>query len=107
MTFAALSHPSLQDCRRMFLRNYEVQINIGVHDFEKKGEQRVLAFFASALPRLERRRQRHWWVHWRQLIYALALLLVSGLGHLADAGELPWRDPWDLLGRQEIGRAHV
>ena len=26
----------------MFLRNYEVQINIGVHDFEKKGEQRVL-----------------------------------------------------------------
>jgi dihydroneopterin aldolase len=40
--FAALSHPSLQDCRRMFLRNYEVQINIGVHDFEKKGEQRVL-----------------------------------------------------------------
>ena len=42
MTFAALSHPSLQDCRRMFLRNYEVQINIGVHEFEKKGEQRVL-----------------------------------------------------------------
>ena len=39
---AALSHPSLQDCRRMFLRNYEVQINIGVHEFEKKGEQRVL-----------------------------------------------------------------
>jgi len=42
MTFAALSHPSLQDCRRMFLRNFEVQINIGVHEFEKKGEQRVL-----------------------------------------------------------------
>ena len=42
MTFAALSHPSLHDCRRMFLRNYEVQINIGVHEFEKKGEQRVL-----------------------------------------------------------------
>ena len=30
------------DCRRLFLRNYEVWINIGVHDFEKKGEQRVL-----------------------------------------------------------------
>ncbi len=42
MTFAALSHPSLQDRRRLFLRNYEVQINIGVHEFEKKGEQRVL-----------------------------------------------------------------
>ncbi|MFO0016834.1 MAG: heavy metal translocating P-type ATPase [Synechococcaceae cyanobacterium] len=53
----------------------------------------------EALPGLERHRQRHWWVHWRQLIYALALLLISGLGHLADAGELPWRDPWNLLGR--------
>lgn len=37
-----LSHPSLVNCRRLFLRNYEVQINIGVHEFEKKGEQRVL-----------------------------------------------------------------
>lgn len=37
-----LSHPSLMDCRRLFLRNYEVRINIGVHDFEKTGEQRVL-----------------------------------------------------------------
>jgi len=37
-----LSHPSLMDCRRLFLRNYEVWINIGVHDFEKRGEQRVL-----------------------------------------------------------------
>jgi hypothetical protein len=40
--FSFLSHPGLADCRRLFLRNYEVQINIGVHDFEKKGEQRVL-----------------------------------------------------------------
>ena len=37
-----LSHPSLMDCRRLFLRNYEVFINIGVHAFEKTGEQRVL-----------------------------------------------------------------
>ena len=37
-----LDHPSLIDCRRLFLRNYEVWINIGVHDFEKRGEQRVL-----------------------------------------------------------------
>jgi dihydroneopterin aldolase len=35
-------HPELQDCRRLFLRNYEVFINIGVHDFEKKGAQRVI-----------------------------------------------------------------
>jgi dihydroneopterin aldolase len=39
---SALTHPQLRDCRRLFLRNYEVMINIGVHDFEKKGEQRVL-----------------------------------------------------------------
>jgi 7,8-dihydroneopterin aldolase/epimerase/oxygenase len=39
---SALFHPNLRDCRRLFLRNYEVMINIGVHDFEKKGEQRVL-----------------------------------------------------------------
>ena len=37
-----LNHPRLMDCRRLFLRNYEVWINIGVHDFEKRGEQRVL-----------------------------------------------------------------
>ncbi|HEX4509547.1 MAG TPA: dihydroneopterin aldolase, partial [Burkholderiaceae bacterium] len=36
-----LLHPALADCRRLFLRNYEVRINIGVHEFEKKGEQRV------------------------------------------------------------------
>ena len=39
---SALTDPRLADCRRLFLRNYEVMINIGVHDFEKKGEQRVL-----------------------------------------------------------------
>ena len=36
-----LTNPSLMDCRRLFLRDYEVWINIGVHDFEKTGEQRV------------------------------------------------------------------
>lgn len=39
---SSLSHPALAGCRRIFLRNYEVQISIGVHEFEKKGEQRVL-----------------------------------------------------------------
>ncbi len=37
-----LNHASLRDCRRLFLRDYEVRMNIGVHDFEKRGEQRVL-----------------------------------------------------------------
>ena len=37
-----LPPPPLADCRRLFLRDYEVWINIGVHDFEKTGEQRVL-----------------------------------------------------------------
>jgi dihydroneopterin aldolase len=37
-----LNNPNLMDCRRLFLRDYEVWINIGVHEFEKRGEQRVL-----------------------------------------------------------------
>lgn len=41
MTFAALD-PLLLACRRVFLKNYEVWINIGVHEFEKKAEQRVI-----------------------------------------------------------------
>ena len=34
--------PRLADCRRLFLCDYEVHINIGVHEAEKRGEQRVL-----------------------------------------------------------------
>ena len=37
-----LSHPSLIHSRRLFLKDYEVYINIGVHDFEKRAEQRVI-----------------------------------------------------------------
>ena len=37
-----LSHPSLMDCRRLFLSTYEIFVNIGVHAFEKTGEQRVV-----------------------------------------------------------------
>lgn len=36
-----LGHPDLPECRRLFLRNHEVRIHIGIHDFEKQGEQRV------------------------------------------------------------------
>ena len=39
---STLTHPALSTCRRLFLSNYEVMINIGVHEFEKKGEQRVV-----------------------------------------------------------------
>jgi dihydroneopterin aldolase len=35
-------HPRLADCRRLFLREYEVHVNIGVHPHEKTAEQRVL-----------------------------------------------------------------
>jgi dihydroneopterin aldolase len=37
-----LNHPRLMDCRRLFLRDYEVWINIGVGALEKRGEQRVI-----------------------------------------------------------------
>ena len=36
------SHPALLNCRRLFLRDYEIDMNIGVHDFEKKAPQRVI-----------------------------------------------------------------
>jgi dihydroneopterin aldolase len=38
----AINHNDLTYCRRLFLRNYDIFINIGVHDFEKRGEQRVV-----------------------------------------------------------------
>jgi dihydroneopterin aldolase len=37
-----LIDPRLADCRRLFLRNHEVNIGIGVHAFERQGPQRVL-----------------------------------------------------------------
>lgn len=49
----ALFHPALTDCRRLFLRNYEVLINIGVHEFEKKGEQRVVISVDLFIPLVE------------------------------------------------------
>ena len=46
---------------------------------------------ATAAPRSRAERQdRHrWWQDWRQLVVALALLLVSVIGHLTMAGTLP------------------
>ena len=40
--------------------------------------------------RRERLQHQHWWQQWRQLVVALLLLLVSGLGHLALLGAIPW-----------------
>ncbi len=48
-----LMHPSLSDCRRVFLRNFQVMSNIGVHDFEKRGEQRVLFNVELYVPLVE------------------------------------------------------
>ena len=36
-----LFHPRLSDCRRLFLRNYEIPVKIGVNDSEKNGTQRL------------------------------------------------------------------
>jgi dihydroneopterin aldolase len=37
-----LTHPALTGCRRLFLRNHEVLVRIGVHDFEHQAPQRIL-----------------------------------------------------------------
>jgi dihydroneopterin aldolase len=36
-----LFDPRLANCRRLFLRNYVVDANIGIHAFEKEGAQRL------------------------------------------------------------------
>ena len=47
---------------------------------------------STPLSRAQRQRQESWWQQWRRLVVALGLLLVSVLGHLSEAGELPL--PW-------------
>ena len=37
----ALFDARLADCRRIFLRNYVVDANIGIHAHEKNGAQRI------------------------------------------------------------------
>ena len=37
-----LAHPALTGCRRLFLRNHEIAVRIGVHDFEHQAPQRIL-----------------------------------------------------------------
>ena len=50
----------LLNCRRLFLRDLEVQANIGVHDFEQQQPQRVLidvdlyVSLAGSMPRDDR-----------------------------------------------------
>jgi Cu2+-exporting ATPase len=47
---------------------------------------------STPLSRAQRQRQESWWQQWRRLVVALGLLLVSVLGHLSEAGDLPL--PW-------------
>ena len=37
-----LHDPRLAQCRRLFLRDHEIAVRIGVHEFEKRGPQRLL-----------------------------------------------------------------
>jgi dihydroneopterin aldolase len=36
-----LLHPALAGCRRLFLRNHELAVRIGIHDFEQAAPQRM------------------------------------------------------------------
>ena len=36
-----LAHPALTGCRRLFLRNHEIAVHIGVHDFVHQAPQRI------------------------------------------------------------------
>jgi 7,8-dihydroneopterin aldolase/epimerase/oxygenase len=41
MAHGLLGDPRFADCRRLFLRDHEVQVHIGVHDFERGVSQRL------------------------------------------------------------------
>ena len=45
---------------------------------------------STPLSRAQRQRQEGWWQQWRRLVVALGLLIVSVLGHLSEAGDLPF-----------------
>ncbi|MDR1311137.1 MAG: dihydroneopterin aldolase [Burkholderiaceae bacterium] len=47
---ALLLHPSLAGCRRVFLRNHEMFLSIGVHESEKKQPQRLLVNVELFIP---------------------------------------------------------
>jgi Cu2+-exporting ATPase len=70
-----------------------------VHSLEGLGFQARARGNDLPSSRRHRLQEHHWWQRWRQLVLALALVLVSGLGHLADAGAFgleatPLARPW-------------
>ena len=57
---------------------------------------------APLISRRDLQKQQHWWGHWQQLLVALALLLISGLGHLAESGALGSSAVASLLARNGL-----
>lgn len=57
---STLLHPALADCRRLFLVDHELRVQIGVHDFEQHAPQRLLIDvdlyvpLAASTPRADR-----------------------------------------------------
>lgn len=69
-------------------------------------EQALAAMGYSARPRsseqqpstrLERRQRRSWWQLWRQLLVALGLLVLSGMGHFGLVAPTLWQAPGGLV----------
>lgn len=69
-------------------------------------EQALAAMGYSARPRpceqqpgtrLERQQRRSWWQLWRQLLMALVLLVLSGMGHFELVAPTLWQGPGGLV----------
>ena len=69
-------------------------------------EQALAAMGFTARPRpegseapslRERQQRRSWWQLWRQLVVALVLLLLSGLGHFGLVAPTLWQGPGGLV----------
>jgi len=57
---------------------------------------------APLVSRRDLQKQQHWWRHWQQLLVALGLLLISGLGHLAESGALGTSAVASMLARNGL-----
>jgi dihydroneopterin aldolase len=78
-----LLDPRLAGCRRLFLRNYMVDANIGIHAFEKEGAQRLALNVDLYVP-LELSTPRHDRIH-EVLDYDFIRLTIR---HRLDQGHI-------------------
>ena len=89
----------LRTCRKLFLRRHEVWVQIGVHDFEKRAEQRVVINVDLYVPLAlstgagaESRQQIGWVLVGGLLLGTLLTLFVVPVAYTLIAGKKGGQD---------------